>query len=656
MKGAAMEGKNGLRLMILIISLILFTVSLWPLPAFPLHEKNNDQKKKAETAEMAQSAETRKLKTERTEESERRLKEEIFHPREEVIVTATMTPRAIKDCTVTASVVTPQELKALHVTNAMNALMFMPGVLVMRTGDFGRADIEIRGLGQRGQRIGVMVDGRPEKMGLFGCVVTQTFPFDNVERIEVVRGPASVLYGSDALGGMVNIITHTPQKGWETEALGSYGSFDTRRFTLRHGAGFERFGYYFTFDDSHSDGHVANSAYAGRSFTGKIYSLLGQSWRLTLNGKYYDGKKYEPLITYTTPPAELWNDYKRGGFDLTLSYQSGNQDFSLKMYTDLGHHVFSDGWNSRDHVYGGVLRYTLTNWKYNELTLGADLRFLQGKSYNFPAGQWDKNEGGLFLQDHFVLKKRLILNGGFRVNRDSSYGWEFVPGAGAIFLLNERTSGRFLISKGFRSPQLSELYLYPTSNPALQPERIWNYELGFSRQFRARFYFDLTLFQMKGKNLIQLAANPTPPPKFKLANIGQYEAKGLEVSLRGQITTTLTASVFVTYFDPGEETIGKAKQKYDFSLIFKKGRIFSSLMAQYVTDYYAGNYKTNRLPSFFLLNVKMDLDLSRSFGLFLALDNILNTDYKIYVNLPGQAAGAYPMPGRSINFGLRIKP
>jgi outer membrane receptor protein involved in Fe transport len=79
-------------------------------------------------------------------------------------------------------------------------------------------------------------------------------------------------------------------------------------------------------------------------------------------------------------------------------------------------------------------------------------------------------------------------------------------------------------------------------------------------------------------------------------------------------------------------------------------------MAQYVTDYYAGNNKTNRLPSFLLLNAKIDLDLSRSFGFFLALHNVLDTDYKIYVNLPGQAAGSYPMPGRSINFGLRIKP
>lgn len=146
-----MVGENRLRLMILIISVILLAVSLWSLPVLPLHEKNGGQEKKAERVDTAQSGETKKLKSERAEETERRLGEESFHPREEIIVTATMTPKAIKDCTVTASVVTPQELRALHVTNAMNALMFMPGVFVMRTGNFGRADVEIRGLGQRGQ-------------------------------------------------------------------------------------------------------------------------------------------------------------------------------------------------------------------------------------------------------------------------------------------------------------------------------------------------------------------------------------------------------------------------------------------------------------------------------------------------------------------------
>jgi len=593
---------------------------------------------------------------ERRAKKEERATERQYHPREEIIVTATMVPTALKNCSMAASIVTQEDLKALDVSNALNALNSQPGIFVMRTGDFGRADIEIRGLGQRGQRIGVMVDGRPEKMGIFGCVITQTFPFDNVERLEVVRGPAAVLYGTDALGGAVNIITHTPRDGWETEAVGSYGSFDTRRFTLRHGAGFEKVSYYLTYDDSRSDGHIPDSSYSGRSLTGKAVLDVGRDWHVALNGKYYDGKKYEPLITYTAdPPEEIWNDYERGGFDLTLSRKKHFHDLNLKTYMDFGHHVLSDGWHSRDYVYGGIFRYTSTRWKNNELTLGADFRYLSGRSYNFPVGEWDKSEAAVFVQNQYVFKEKLILTGGLRANRDSVYGWEIIPSAGFVFFLKDATSVRGVISKGFRSPQLNELYLFPTSNPDLLPERNWNYELGFNHQFLTRFDLDLTLFVMRTSDLIELTANPAPPPQFKMMNVGLYKARGIEARLTGLISPGLTGSASMTLLDPGEHTLGKAGQKYDFSLIFEKGRLFSAVTAQYVTDYYAGDDHTNRLNSFFLLNGKLDLNISRHFGVFLNLNNVFDTAYQIYVNLPGQAAGAYPMPGRSVSAGLRIK-
>ena len=144
----------------------------------PQEEKKHQKKKKSHPK-------TRKSLTQSS----------LFHPHEEVVVTATMTRKAVKDCSASVSVITPQAVEAIPASNALNLLGQFPGVFVRRTGDFGRADIDIRGLGNRGRRIAVLVNGRPEKMGLFGCVVSHAFPLDNVERIELVRGPASVLYG-----------------------------------------------------------------------------------------------------------------------------------------------------------------------------------------------------------------------------------------------------------------------------------------------------------------------------------------------------------------------------------------------------------------------------------------------------------------------------
>jgi len=103
------------------------------------------------------------------------------------------------------------DILSIRPLNALGALTHLPGIFSHRTGDFGRRDVEIRGIGQRGVRLAVLVDGRPEKMGIFNCSVTHSFPLDNVERIEVVRGPSSVLFGPDAMGGVVNIITRRPQ-------------------------------------------------------------------------------------------------------------------------------------------------------------------------------------------------------------------------------------------------------------------------------------------------------------------------------------------------------------------------------------------------------------------------------------------------------------
>lgn len=613
----------------------------------PAENRNPEQEKLKNTS----SDEKDKKKT--TEEDLARSPQ--FRPHEEIVVTATMSPLAVKNSTVSTSVVSGEKLAAVNVSNALNALLHEPGIFIMRTGNFGRSDVEIRGLGQRGQRIGVMVDGRPEKMGLFGCVVTQTFPFDNVDRLEVVRGPNSVFYGSDALGGVINIITHTPAHGFENEFTASYGSYNTKRLNLRHGAGFERFKYYLTFDHNESDGHLTSSAYRGTSFTGKTIYNFYEKWTLTISGKYYDGLKHEPTILYNNPPAENWFDYKRGSADLTLNRHSEASDLSLKFYTDFGHHRFSSGWHSRDLVHGGILKYTNSGWENHQITIGSDYRYLGGKSYNSPVGSWHRSEAGLFVYDRFTFKNRLILTGGARLNFDPVYGTVFAPGAGLVFLLTENTSLRALASKGFRSPQLNELYLFPSSNPELKPETLWNYEIGLNQRLWQRFDLSLTLFSLRGKNFIELIPNPTPPPMYRMTNLGTYRAKGLEATLSGQVNSHLGLMAAATWLDPGNNTQGKAGQKYDLMLIFSRGKLFQAATAQYVTDYYAGNDRTQKLPSFLLLNYRIEWKASRYFSVFLNLDNLLNTGYQIYVNL-SEAAGPYPMPGRSAYLGIRIRP
>jgi len=581
-------------------------------------------------------------------------KESPIHLHEEIVVTATMTRKAVRDCSASVSIIDETDIKAIASSNSMNILMHLPGLFVRKTGDFGRSDVDIRGIGQRGRRIAVLVDGRPEKMGIFGCAVTHSFPLDNVERIEVVRGPSSVLYGSDAMGGVINILTREPKKKFETEFNSSYGNFNTLQMNLKHGGKNNKFIYYFTLDKRKSDGHRANSSYSGNAFTGKIIFAPSEKFKISLRGKYFSGKKYEagPI---DFPLIDFWNDYNRGAVDLTLDRKGERDELFAKIYRNFGHHRFSDGWHSRDFINGAVFRFTSRRIRNNELTAGVEYRFISGKSYNWPQGMWNKNEASLFIYDEFALKEKWIFSAGLRLHRDSLYGYELCPHIGVVFLPSEKTRLRGMVNKGFRSPQLNELFIFPAANTELEPERVWNYELGFEQKLGSRLLFSSSFFRMVGSGLVETMLNDSPPPKYLFMNSGNFIFRGVELGLSAKLHSKISADLFFTFLDPGEKTKGRPGQKWDISLIFQENILFLSLQTQFISRYFARDFSQSPLPSYLLINGRARVRLTRFLDVFLDFNNILNTDCRIYLELPGLASGIYPMPGRNIHFGISLK-
>ncbi|MDO9541382.1 MAG: TonB-dependent receptor plug domain-containing protein, partial [Kiritimatiellia bacterium] len=147
---------------------------------------------------------------------------------DEIVVTGTRIPNKVKNITSAVGVIDGQEIERSTADYIMDAIVTEPSVYVRKDAIYGRQDVSIRGLGSNLRRIQVLVDGRPEKMSLFGCTVSQTLPLANVERIEVLRGPESVLYGTDAMGGVINIITRRRyDPGFETDGSIQYGSYGT---------------------------------------------------------------------------------------------------------------------------------------------------------------------------------------------------------------------------------------------------------------------------------------------------------------------------------------------------------------------------------------------------------------------------------------------
>ena len=565
----------------------------------------------------------------------------------EVVVTATRTEREVRDLSATISVMRSRDIEASTANSCMDVLGSLPGVFVQKTGPFGRADVDIRGIGSQGRRVGVFIDGRPVKMGLFGCTITHSLPIGNVERIEVVRGPLSVLYGSDALGGAINVITKKPRSDHEMDYTLSYGSFKTYQQRIRGGGQFGHFEFYATADRRSSQGHVANSAYDGEDYTVRLGLELTERIEAILMGKYFEGYKEEP------EPADsgTWNDYERSAVDLSLNGRWNSIGSELKVYRNYGHHLLSDGWHSKDFTQGMTLALNRKQFSGNELSGGIEYK-TQGGQVLDGGGEWNRSEYGVYLHDEQSVWNRAILVGGIRYHHDEVSGDIFCPQLGAVFHIGRHTTVRSSVNKGFRTPQISELYIFPSSNENLRPEVVYNYEIGLSHQLSADLTMNVSTYRITGENLIQLETNPHPPPGFMQQNTGEFKFEGVEVGMDARLMEGLNAQLNYSFLNPGEHTKGRVGSKLDLKCTYESNPYSFALTGQYVSDYFAEDNQKQRIPDFFVLNGKLTYRLLSGLRMFFATENVLNEKCEIYVDVPGSEAGRYRMPPRSFTAGV----
>jgi len=577
-------------------------------------------------------------------------KEDYVEVREEVVVTATMSPKPLKLCSRSVAVLAGRDLEAFPGVSALSILEHTAGVFVQRSGEYGRADPDIRGIGQNGRRIAVLVDGRPEKMGLFGCAVSHAFPLDNVDRVEVVRGPASVLYGGEAMGGVIHIRTRLPRKGYLNHLELSGGSFASRGINMSHGGAVGATRYLVNFDHRSSDGFRPQSAYQGYSATGQFAWSLPSGGVLRLQGKFFAGDKDEPGPLEEPSPG-YFTRYRRGALDAGFRHQGRRGEWELRVYRNFGHHRFSDGWHSQDHTSGGFLRFSGRLGAQHEYTAGMDLRFFGGRSLGWPQGEWHKWEGAVFVHDDWIPGAKWVVSGGLRLHNDSAFGMEIVPRLGVVFLASQRFSLRASLSRGFRSPQLNELEMFPSANPDLQPERMWNLETGIEARLGGGLTLDATVFLMRGTNLIRLVPWENGGAPFRFENIDDFLFSGVEAGLRADLAARLTLGMQYAFLYSGAWTRGRPGHKWNLDLRWTGRRFLAFFQGQFVSDYHAGDNRQLALPNYFLLNARLALRPVQGLEIRLDLLNLTDAAYLVYGEFPGVAAGTYPMPGRHFRLG-----
>lgn len=563
---------------------------------------------------------------------------------------------------ITTDSVSESEIENKNLPAAVDLIASVPGIFVTKAASQIKSDVNIRGIGDSFRRIGLFIDGRPEKMAVYGCGVSQTLLSGNIERIEITKGPDSVLYGSDGFGGLVNIITAEPVNPLEGEFSASYGTYNTRGHFTRIGGVSDKISYQVSVNDASSDGHIKNSGYDTRDYYAKFGYKIDDYSEITAGGKYFDGEEFEPKSKNPAGALQPESSYifKRGGADIGYKREFTNGEMSVLAFGDFGEHKFSDGFSSKDSMYGVFAHFVTEIFYNNILKYGAEYKLSDGKvmrgaSPAIPTGEWKKSEFALFALDEYKIDDKTKLFAGLRYNYDEIAGSFFAPRAGLSYNLTEKLNARAVYSRGFRSPYINELYALPSSNENLDPEEINSYEVGIKSEYFG-ITFDASGFVMNGDNIIQPTAK-VPGPGMQFQNSGSYVFKGTEISVSGEIVEGLKGFAGYSYLDPGDTSAGIAENKIDLSVDYKTGKFSFHVGGMFVFDYYAANMDVNggtKLDDFNVFNAKIHYNVNKELTLFAAADNFTNQKYEMFIVSFGNAR-IYEMPGSTFTLGAKYK-
>jgi iron complex outermembrane receptor protein len=472
-----------------------------------------------------------------------------------------------------------------------------------------------------------------------GCTLADEYSSDGVERIEVLRGPGSFLYGTNALGGVINIIPkRMSSDGFSTHFSAGGGSFDSGILSLAQGGKIGRFDYYVTAGTRRTDGHRedGNDYYRGNHYTLHAGYEISPSLDLEFNGNLANLRMFDPGPV-TAPAQNNWYNVKRGGSDLNLTAKTSYGETNVKLHTNMGYHDFYDDWHSWDRTTGLMIYHNASLWTGNSMTAGFDWINYGGHASDASGSYTPRyiTETAPYLHMQQIFWGRLIASAGLRLEHHELYGNETLPKAGLVVQLSERTSFRVSASKGFRSPSIRELYFWMPANAELTPDRLWNKEVGLSHEFGNTMRVEADVFQVKGSNLIQFTA---PPPKWM--NGGSYTNTGYEVLWTWTPLPRLETGATWSDMKLDDAVFNAPGKKLTAYLRTKIGPVglYASLLS--IADWKGIDASSNLhdMPDYTVVNVSATAAVYHGMGVKLVVRNLFDASY--------QAMYGYPMPGR----------
>ena len=510
----------------------------------------------------------------------------------------------------------------------------------------------------------VLIDGHPQFMGLMGHPIADSYQSMIAEKVEVVRGPASMLYGSNAMGGVINIITNSNKEdGLHNNINLSAGSYNTLNAEI--GSHYRKKRFYYNFNASYirTDGHRDNMDFEQYGGYAKVGYNINNNWNIFADANITHFNASNPG-TESKPIIDNDSEITRGMTSFSIDNSYAKTSGAIKLFYNWGEHTINDGYNigdaaknylfnSTDNMFGVNIYQNISLFRGNKLTLGFDYLEFGGKARNLnnngtKSELVDKSENNIAgyaeMTQSFI--RFITLNAGIRYDYHSLTGAQLIPRFGATIHPFKSADIKLIASKGYRNPTIRELYMFTPKNPDLKPESLWNYEVSWSqRLFDGKLTYALNIYYIKGENMIMnIPVNGRPLN----VNTGKIENKGLEVSASYKILKSLNFTANYSKLEMKNIVVAAPENKFYAGFDFRKNIFSLSTGVQYIKDLYTSvAVKDTSKEEFVLWNMRGALKFGDNLELYIKGENLLNTKYEIN--------RGFTMPGTTVLGGINVK-
>ena len=590
---------------------------------------------------------------------------------QEIVVTGTRNAVDVRHLPMTVTVIDHSALAEQHQSNILPTVMQqVPGLMLTSRSMMGygvstgaAGGINLRGISGGAGQLLVLIDGHPQYQGIYGHPISDSYQTLMADRVEVLRGPASVLYGSNAMGGVLNIVTRSMhENGVKTDidlGAGSYGTVQAEA-TNRVRSG--KFNSTVSAQYNRTDNHRPRMGFEQYGGYMKLGYDFSSHWNAYVDANItHFNSSYPGAVSSPIYGADQW--ITRGVVSAALENHFNRTSGALSVYSNFGRHKIDDGsadpsaptqrfFRSKDALTGVSWYQSAQLFEGNRVTVGLDYQHIYGHAYytskstgevldtpNKQSGRSYRNEVAGYVDFRQDILSWLTVDAGVRVDHHSITGTEWVPQAGVVVRPMPTGELKAMASKGFRNPTMREMYLYPPSNEELEPERIWNYELSW-RQRMGAFSYGINLFYLKGDNMIQTVER-------KNVNTGEIENYGVELEAGWRFSPHLSITTNHSFLHMENKVVAAPEYKGFLGANYQWKRWNAVAGLQYISNLYTAVGQNEQTENFCLLNASVSYALGNNLSLWVRGENLLAQEYEINLG--------YPMPRATFMGGVNIR-